>query len=49
MFSGGSAGNSTDTLVSSNKWFDPDGRLIKEIGPTIVKYAYDHQGRRITT
>jgi RHS repeat-associated protein len=33
--------------VISSVWYDPAGRVVKERGSKLVKYAYDHLGRAI--
>ncbi|MCK4873242.1 MAG: hypothetical protein KAS72_10995 [Phycisphaerales bacterium] len=38
-------GSDDDTLVTET-WFDAAGRLIKQDGEQLVKYAYDRLGRR---
>jgi len=44
--SGGSAGASTDT-ISSKRWFDGEGRLVKTAGAEVLKSVYDSLGREI--
>ncbi len=39
-----SDGSDDDTL-ETRRWFDSAGRLVKEDGPQLVKYAYDRLGR----